>query len=303
MMNVGENRARNGVTDFPESQNEVFVEKWGKWSSRYAKEELRTLRGTRCLKISEISPDFFASKTPPPPSNFSSFNPQNLHFEGLTTCRSNPEVLKQVLIIISSVGIRQNRTSLLAPVASVPTTLKYQVSVDNTVRMHVTLVESVCCDIGSSKSHLISETSPLCFRNQKNETYDIISAMAGQGERYIYQRFPYVIVDDTPSSSSGSDSDPSEAVSLASHTSTVPPIPSLPEPVPVPPPPPVLPIIPSPPHSPPAEPVAHQRQSITPPRVPAWDGLRRMRGQARKTTGLPPQHQMAPRDEPQALVW
>ncbi|KAD5802421.1 hypothetical protein E3N88_13781 [Mikania micrantha] len=124
--------------------------------------------------------------------------------------------------------------------------------------------------------------------------------MADQGERYIYQRFPYVLVDDTPSSSSGSDSDPSEAVSLASHTSTVPPIPPLPEPVPVPPPP-ALPIIPSPPHSPPAEPVADQRQSITPPRVPAWDGLRRLRGQARKTTGLPPRHQMAPRDEPQAV--
>ncbi|KAD6454897.1 hypothetical protein E3N88_09603 [Mikania micrantha] len=91
-----------------------------------------------------------------------------------------------------------------------------------------------------------------------------------------------------------------KAVSLASHASTVPPIPALPEPVPVPPPPPALPIIPSPPHSPPAEPVADQRQSITPPRVPAWDGLRRMRGQARKTTGLPPRHQMAPRDEPQA---
>ncbi|KAD5507436.1 hypothetical protein E3N88_15139 [Mikania micrantha] len=126
--------------------------------------------------------------------------------------------------------------------------------------------------------------------------------MADQGERYIYQRFPYVIVDDTPSSSSGSDSDPSKAVSLASHTSAVPPIPPLSEPVPVPPPP-ALPIIPSPPHSPPADPVADRMQSISPPRVPAWDGLRRMRGQARKTTGLPPRHQMAPRDEPQALVW
>ncbi|KAC9910474.1 hypothetical protein E3N88_45092 [Mikania micrantha] len=125
--------------------------------------------------------------------------------------------------------------------------------------------------------------------------------MADQGERYIYQRFPYVIVDDTPSSSSGSDSGPSEAVSLASHTSTVPPIPPLPEPVPVPPPPPALPIIPSPPHSPPADPVADRMQSMSPPRVPAWDGLRRMRGQARKTTGLPPRHQMAPRDEPQAV--
>ncbi|KAD2805199.1 hypothetical protein E3N88_38576 [Mikania micrantha] len=34
-------------------------------------------------------------------------------------------------------------------------------------------------------------------------------------------------------------------------------------------------------------------------RVPGWDGLRRMRGLARKTTGLPPRHPLAPRDEPQ----
>ncbi|KAD4585046.1 hypothetical protein E3N88_22647 [Mikania micrantha] len=34
---------------------------------------------------------------------------------------------------------------------------------------------------------------------------------------------------------------------------------------------------------------------------PAWDGLRRMRGQARKTTGLPIRRQMAPRDEPDTV--
>ncbi|KAD4888111.1 hypothetical protein E3N88_20184 [Mikania micrantha] len=43
------------------------------------------------------------------------------------------------------------------------------------------------------------------------------SAMADQGERYIYQIFPHVIVDGTPSSSSGSDSDPSEASTAASQ--------------------------------------------------------------------------------------
>ncbi|KAD4385598.1 hypothetical protein E3N88_25767 [Mikania micrantha] len=84
-------------------------------------------------------------------------------------------------------------------------------------------------------------------------------SMADQGERYIYQRFPYVILDDTPSSSSGSDSDPSEASAAASQADApVPPAPA-PEPAPMP----------------------------SPPRAPAWDGLRRMRGQARKTTGLP----------------
>ncbi|KAD4586038.1 hypothetical protein E3N88_23639 [Mikania micrantha] len=104
--------------------------------------------------------------------------------------------------------------------------------------------------------------------------------MADQGERYIYQRFPYVILDDTPSSSSGSDSDPSEVSADASQAAT--PVPQTP-PAPVPAPAPVPTPIPS------------------PPRVPAWDGLRRMRGQARKTTGLPPRRQMAPRDEPDTI--
>ncbi|KAD6796524.1 hypothetical protein E3N88_07420 [Mikania micrantha] len=46
---------------------------------------------------------------------------------------------------------------------------------------------------------------------------------------------------------------------------------------------------------------ADRRQSSSPQRVPVWDGLRRMRGQARKTTGLPPRHQLAPRDEPPVI--
>ncbi|KAD3640250.1 hypothetical protein E3N88_29473 [Mikania micrantha] len=99
--------------------------------------------------------------------------------------------------------------------------------------------------------------------------------MADQGERYIYQRFPYVILDDTSSSSSGSDSDPSEASAAASQADAlVPQTPPAPAPAPEP---------------------AHMP---SPPRVPTWDGLRRMRGQARKTTGLPIRRQMAPRDEP-----
>ncbi|KAD4178698.1 hypothetical protein E3N88_14592 [Mikania micrantha] len=110
--------------------------------------------------------------------------------------------------------------------------------------------------------------------------------MADQGERYIYQRFPYVVLDDTPSDSSGADSDPDEALSVASQaTPAAPRTPSAPRPVTPPP--------PAPAHAPAPMP--------SPPRAPAWDGLRRMRGQARKTTGLPPRHQMAQRDEPQAV--
>ncbi|KAD6120226.1 hypothetical protein E3N88_11497 [Mikania micrantha] len=128
-----------------------------------------------------------------------------------------------------------------------------------------------------------------------------LCAMANQGERYIYQRFPYVVLDDTPSSSSGSDSDPAEASSAASQaTPAVPHTPSAPRPVTPPPPPSPLPPPPaqsaSHGHSQPrAEDIAAEgRHNPSPQRVPAWDGLRRMRWQARKTTGLPPRHPLAP---------
>ncbi|KAD3641968.1 hypothetical protein E3N88_31192 [Mikania micrantha] len=127
--------------------------------------------------------------------------------------------------------------------------------------------------------------------------------MADRGEQHVHQRVPHVMRDDTPSSSSAPDSDPSEASTAASRAPSVVPQaqPALPhsplEPRPVTPPPPALPIIPSPPHLPPVDPVADRMQSISPPRVPVWDGLRRMRGQARKTTGLPPRKQLAFRDE------
>ncbi|KAD4178108.1 hypothetical protein E3N88_26699 [Mikania micrantha] len=130
--------------------------------------------------------------------------------------------------------------------------------------------------------------------------------MADPAEQYIYQRFPYLRLDDTPSSSAGSDSGPSEASSAASQaTPTGPHTPSDLRPVTPPPPSPVLPpaapILPSPPHSPLVHISAERRQDSSPRRVPEWDGLRRMRGQARKTTGLPPRRQMAPRDEPPTI--
>ncbi|KAD3066358.1 hypothetical protein E3N88_34238 [Mikania micrantha] len=127
------------------------------------------------------------------------------------------------------------------------------------------------------RSPLTSETSPLCFRNRFSDV--------------------------RPDTSSAPDSDPSEASTAASRAPSVVPQaqPALPhsplEPRPVTPPPPALPIIPSPPHLPPVDPVADRMQSISPTRVPVWDGLRRMRGQARKTTGLPPRKQLAFRDE------
>ncbi|KAD2805885.1 hypothetical protein E3N88_39262 [Mikania micrantha] len=130
---------------------------------------------------------------------------------------------------------------------------------------------------------------------------NLFAAMADRGEQY--QLAPHDMRDGTPSSSSAPDSDSSEASTAASRAPSVVPQaqPALPhsplEPRPVTPPPPALPIIPSPPHLPPVDPVADRMQSISPPRVPVWDGLRRMRGQVRKTTGLPPRKQLAPRDE------
>ncbi|KAD4178043.1 hypothetical protein E3N88_26634 [Mikania micrantha] len=127
--------------------------------------------------------------------------------------------------------------------------------------------------------------------------------MADQGEQHVHQRVPHVMRDDTPSSSSAPDSDPSEASTAASRAPSVVPQapPALPhsplEPRPVTPPPPAH--VASPGHSQlRAENVVAERQHIhSPQRVPAWDGLRRMRGQARKTTGLPPRKQLAFRDE------
>ncbi|KAD6454595.1 hypothetical protein E3N88_09301 [Mikania micrantha] len=57
MMNVGENRARNGVTGCPESKNEEkFLSIELLDSSRYAKDGLRVLGGTRwSKKISDFS--------------------------------------------------------------------------------------------------------------------------------------------------------------------------------------------------------------------------------------------------------
>ncbi|KAD5961053.1 hypothetical protein E3N88_12526 [Mikania micrantha] len=158
--------------------------------------------------------------------------------------------------------------------------------------------------------------SPLAIKDNGEDaltalatTNFVYSAMANPGENYIYQRFPYIILDDTPSDSSGSSSGavPSHASSVSSQVGpqlpATPPgspfVPPLPPGSPfIPPPPPGSPPVHSPPHSPLADASAMRRQSSSPHRAPAWDGLRRMRGQARKTTGLPPRRPMAPRDEP-----
>ncbi|KAD3639950.1 hypothetical protein E3N88_29173 [Mikania micrantha] len=91
----------------------------------------------------------------------------------------------------------------------------------------------------------VSHTSSLRHHHYASATFSVTSsqvtrggAMDNLGERYIYQRFPYVILNDTPSSSSGSDSDPSEASSGASQAVRL--VPSTPpSPVPVTPPSPV----------------------------------------------------------------
>ncbi|KAD7478545.1 hypothetical protein E3N88_01681 [Mikania micrantha] len=141
--------------------------------------EKNGLRGTRCLKISEISPDFFAVReayfsslrgtrrmrrwkklttwlkyqifiiifilifsttTPAPPSKFSSSNTSNLCFKVSGTFRSHPGTFIRVQIIFLPAELSQIRISSLAPVASVPIAVRYQVNGDNTVRMHVILM-------------------------------------------------------------------------------------------------------------------------------------------------------------------
>ncbi|KAD3066486.1 hypothetical protein E3N88_34366 [Mikania micrantha] len=254
MANVGENRARNGVTDCPESRSGDKNQKMDEnHLGRYAPSHTSDLGDARGW--------------------------HQIYLAALLAAR----VFEVSTVIEKKMIFERHR-----PRSSRKCVMKVPAAVGHNMRTAVKGA-AYAYDGLNDLNHVMIYVKKSC------------TAMADQGERDIYQRFPYVILDDTPSSSSGSDSDPSEAVSLASNASAVPPIPPLPEPVLVPPSPPVLPIIPSPPHSPPTEPVADQRQSITPPRVPAWDGLRRMRGQARKTTGLPPRRQMAPRDEPTTI--
>ncbi|KAD6118899.1 hypothetical protein E3N88_10170 [Mikania micrantha] len=150
-------------------------------------------------------------------------------------------------------------------------------------------------DIGSSKSPLTSETSPLCFRNRFSDIRHEVTrgggvtgwyqsrrdfyctAMADQAEQYVYQRFPYLRLDDTPSSSTGADSDPSDASSAASQaTPAGPHTPSS-----------LRPVTPPPPPSP-----------VPPPASPV---ITTDAGTSLQDHGATPRHQMAPRDEPQAI--
>ncbi|KAD5961525.1 hypothetical protein E3N88_12998 [Mikania micrantha] len=101
--------------------------------------------------------------------------------------------------------------------------------------------------------------SPLAIKDNGEDaltalatTNFVYSAMANPGENYIYQRFPYIILDDTPSDSSGSSSGavPSHASSVSSQVG--PQLPATPPGSPfIPPPPPGSPPVHSPPHSPP----------------------------------------------------
>ncbi|KAD6453489.1 hypothetical protein E3N88_08194 [Mikania micrantha] len=199
MMNVSENGARNGVTDCPESRNEVSVEKRAKlpWGGFLFSSSFHLQPSTKPASTHEKS----------------SSNSANLCFEASGTFRSHPETLKQVQIIFVSAELLQIRISSIASVACVSTALRHQVNGDITVRMHVTLM--VTCDIISGEERWG------CDRVVSEPQNSVYTAMADQVERYIYQRFPYVVLDDTPSSSSDSDSDPSE-VSAATSQADIP---------------------------------------------------------------------------------
>ncbi|KAD3336899.1 hypothetical protein E3N88_32418 [Mikania micrantha] len=230
MMNVGENRVRNGVLDCPKSKNEEKFLSVDRMAHRDSSGNSRGTRSPFWLLVAMKNQDFDAFKQ---------------SFEAIRSHESSQGTCFHTLIVVLAAEIRQIRD------------------------------------------------------------FDC-TAMADPAEQYIYQRFPYLRLDDTPSSSAGSDSDPSEASSAASQATPAGPHTIIPQtcytttttsPIL----PPAAPILPSPPHSPWVPTSAERRQGSSPRRVPAWDGLRRMRGKARKTTGLPPRHHMAPRDEPQTI--
>ncbi|KAD4982484.1 hypothetical protein E3N88_19155 [Mikania micrantha] len=79
-----------------------FLSKNGKnWSSRYAMDKFRDRRGTRCLKISEISPDFSAVRE----AHF-------LFLRASGTFRSHPGTFIRVQIIFLSAELLRIRQSI-----------------------------------------------------------------------------------------------------------------------------------------------------------------------------------------------
>ncbi|KAD6118742.1 hypothetical protein E3N88_10013 [Mikania micrantha] len=236
MMNVGENRAQNGVLDCPESKNEekvLSIDQMG--SSRYAREELSFLRGSHQgsslqVLIVVLTVDIRQIRT--------------CGFHGIFPVELNSIMELKVLILklyLVNPCVAEQKT-LIVLLVDTPFDGRIASSLlcADVSNSNLFAVNLCACDIGSSKSPLISETSPLCFRNQFSDIMHEVTrggAMADQAEQYIYQRFPYLRLDDTPSFSAGSDSDPSEASSAASQaTPAGPHTPSSPRPVTPPPP-------------------------------------------------------------------
>ncbi|KAD6119131.1 hypothetical protein E3N88_10402 [Mikania micrantha] len=131
-MNVSENGARNGVTDCPESRNEVSVEKGMKALGR------STASGLKDQIFIIILILIFTATKPAITFENSSSNPSNLCFKASGTLRSHPGTFIRVQIIFLSAELLQIRISSLAPVASVSTALRHQDNGDDTVRMHST---------------------------------------------------------------------------------------------------------------------------------------------------------------------
>ncbi|KAD4180121.1 hypothetical protein E3N88_28712 [Mikania micrantha] len=213
MMNVGENRAKNGVLDSPESKNEEKLLSVGRLDpSRYAMEGLRILRES---------------------SLYYQFGDTLLPYIIRLNSIMELKVLISELYLVNPCVAEQK--TLIVLLVDTP------------------FAGRIASPLGDSDIRDFDCT-----------------AMADQAEQYIYQRFPYLRLDDTPSSSSGSDSDPSEVFAAASQTDPPPPpSPVLPPaPVPATPPLPVSPV--SSRHSQlPAEDVpADRRQSASPPRIP-----------------------------------
>ncbi|KAD4585243.1 hypothetical protein E3N88_22844 [Mikania micrantha] len=127
MVNVGENRARNGVTDCPESRNEEKFKSMELLdSSRYATKWLRILRGTRWTKKSEIlrissryakicfdllRVEHIRSRTPP-----DEFFIIQTQIEAIRSYRSHEGSSLQVLIVVLPAETHRIRITPLVPV-------------------------------------------------------------------------------------------------------------------------------------------------------------------------------------------
>ncbi|KAD4982164.1 hypothetical protein E3N88_18835 [Mikania micrantha] len=154
-------------------------------------------------------------KLDPPDAN-STKPPSNHHSKAIRSHRSHPGSSQQVLIVVLTAELR-----LIRIISLLSASRYFATSILSVINIKTMRHQDIYRRIVSSQNKNITvrkelDTGPMEDSDQPVRQH-LSTSMADRGEQYIYQRFPHVIVDGTPSSSSGFDSDPSEASTAASQ--------------------------------------------------------------------------------------